>query len=804
LKTAIAKEGDGLTAKAFARPLWRNLTAGAPLDFTTKIHLLGSNVMSLTRDPRAWRNATAVLLTTGIITLTAKAEPADPSTATADDGQIAEIIVTAQRRSEPLSKVPIAVTAIAPDDLQTTGVGTTIDLPRLVPGMAVGSSDAANVYFTPVLRGVGALTAALGNDNSVALYVDGIYQSDKVLSNIQLAGVSQIEVLKGPQGTLYGRNATGGSINVTTRGPTDRTEVEGEASYGNLGTWSARFFVGTPITSNLGVSVAYLHHEGGNFQNNLNPLYAGSFGGSNLDAFTGKVVWHANNFEAIWSTVYSYRHTTDLDALSPVPGTDPVGVQVGGTAGFARYTYTGEPNFAFVDFLQDSLSLTYSLLGFDIKSLSGFVQGHAHTGLDYDGTSADLFFFSNGLAIQDISQEFQFLTTNSGPLQATGGIYYYKGIPRAPGLTITQNLPYSEVNEPTFSNAGTVPAASVTRIDPRGTVTARAVYLQPTYAFTDATKLTVGLRYTAEDRDYQYTVGGAGGPGTGLPPSYVPFFTVDRPNIKYTKLTWRLALDHEFTNDILGYLSDSRGFKSGLYNMNDFTAPGTPGGYPSPVKPEVLDAYEVGIKSKFFDRKLQVDAALFYYNYKDLQVSSVVATTAAITELQNAASAHIYGLDGDVTWRATSDITLRANWAYLHARFQDFENAAGNLIAADGVPYAASINASGTQMLGAPTFSYTAGGDYTVHTGASKLVLTGSYYHTSAFKTVVGEGNVVDAYGRADAAMSWFAPSEKYYVRVYGQNLTNVEQIGTSTTPFVLARTEVEPRTYGVATGFKF
>jgi len=755
--------------------------------------------------PNKFGSRMALLMLVGT-SFGASAARAQAPAASSVDRQIADIVVTAQRREESLSKVPIAVTAITTTQLQTSGVGSTIDLPRVTPGLTTGASTQANAYFTPVLRGVGALTPSLGNDNSVALYVDGIYQSDKTASNIDLAAISQSEVLKGPQGTLYGRNATGGAINVTTRGPTDRTEVEGEASYGNFDKWSGRLFLGTPLTDTLGISIAYLHREGGDYMTCIDPAcgtVGSKFGGTNVDAVQGKIVWRPGDFEAIASIIYYDRRYTDLNPLSPVAGTVPIGVQLGGTAGFEKYTYAGQHSFGGVRYFQPSLRLRYSLPDIDLVSLTGLVKATTDQALDYDGTSLDVFMFRNHVKVNDFSQEFQLLTTDGGPLQVTSGVYYYRGHPKNPFLYILQGVPLSVISDPTLSGAGAIPGGSATKIINDGIVHAKAIYAQATYEVAETLKITAGLRYSDEDRTYNYSVGGAGGEGTGLPPTLVTFFTVNRPKVTFKKLTWRFSIDKELSPDVLVYASYNRGFKSGVYNFSDFTAPGTPGGFPPAVKPEVLDAYEVGLKGKFLDRTLQVNIAGFYYDYRDLQVSRITATAAAAQQLENAGSEKIYGIDGDILFRVTPDLTLRANAAWLHARFGSYDNAGGFLVDANGVPYAANIDATYTRGLGAPRFSYDIGGDYTVHLGDSKLVLTGDYFHTSSFKTVVGDGNIVNSYGRLNAALTWYAPDERYYLRLFGQNLTDVNQIGVGTSPFRLGRAEIEPRTYGVAVGFK-
>lgn len=749
---------------------------------------------------------TALLATTALVAPAwaqdAAPAPSTPAATADQNAGVEEIVVTAQRRSERLQVVPITVTPISPDALETAGITSSLDLPRLASGMT-SSPTTANAFFIPYIRGVGSNSPATGNDSSIALYIDGVYQSDKSANVLDFNDIARIEVLKGPQGTLFGRNATGGAINIVTLQPQNEFSANAEASYQRFDRYTIRGYMTGPLTDTLSASLAYQHIGGGDYVTNTGPIAPGDFGGIDSDSFDAKLRFQPNSrFEATLGFIYVDRSTTDLNSnLNPVPGTTPVGVLLGGTADFDLYQYAGSPNFYRTEAYRGTLTARYSFDNIDLVSITGYVHTTDETDLDFDGTTADVLYFNEIQGTNDWSQEVQLLSTDTGPFQWVLGAYYFDGTARVSPLNLNQGVPYSATPA---DNPATFPAGgSITSIEARGPTTAEAIYAQGTYAITDTTHLTAGLRYTREHREYRFTVSGIGQIAPGFFSSTLIPLASDDGNRDRTfdKLTWRLAVDQQFTPDIMGYVSWNRGFKSGTFNLNDFNPT------QEAVQPEQLDAYELGIKSQWLDHHLQVNAALFYYDYSNIQVDTIVASGSgsSATVLQNAASERNYGVDLDVIYRPTPDLQFHAGATWLDAEYRSFPNATAFLPDANGNGVETLVDASHTRGMFAPEWSFNLGADYTFHlSGDSSLVFSGSYFRTAEFKVGIGPQDRVDEYDSLGASVTYNFPGDHVYIRGYGTNMTDQQVIGTSLSAVKASRQEIQPATYGIAVGVHF
>lgn len=711
-----------------------------------------------------------------------------------------EIIVTAQRRSENLQKVPIAVTPVSMDQIETAGITSSLDLPRIASGVTTAPT-AANSFFIPYIRGVGSNSPATGNDSSIAVYIDGIYQSDKAANVFDFSNIERIEVLKGPQGTLFGRNATGGAINVITLKPQVTAGGNAELSYARFDRWTAKGHVTGPLSDTIAASLSYQHIGGGDYFTNTGTEDPGKFGGTNSDAIHGKLLFRpGDNFDATLGLMYVDRSTTDLNSnLAPVPGTTPVGMLLGGSFDARDRHYAGSPNQFATEAYRASLQARWSLDKVDLVSITGYVHTQDISKLDYDGTTANVLYFDEIQGTKDFSQELQLLSADDGPLQWVLGAYYFKGKAYIDPLNLIQAAPYNS----SFATVPAVAGGSITSITADGPTRALAGYGQATFNLTDATRLTGGLRYTSERRRYDFAVSGVGQIAPGFAsPVLIPLVS-DQGNLGRTfdKLTWRLALDQQFTPDIMGYVSWNRGFKSGTFNMNDFT-PGQ-----TPVKPEVLDAYETGLKGQFMERRLQINLAAFYYDYRNIQLDTIVAagSGASTTVLQNAANERIYGLDADLQLRASRGLQLRASATLLDAEYKDFPNATAFIPDMSGNGTQSSIDASGTRGLYAPRWSFTLGADYTADlANGGELVFSGSYYRTASFKVGIGPADKVDEYDSLGASVTYRFPENGWYVRGFGNNLTDRTVIGTNLSALKQSRQQITPLTYGLATGVSF
>ena len=738
--------------------------------------------------PSSWAAATA-----------ANAGPSAP--ASAETEGIEDVIVTAQRRSEKLQKVPIAVTPISPSEIATAGVSSSLDLPRLAPGMTT-SPNSANAFFIPYIRGAGSNSPATGNDSSIAVYIDGVYQSDKSANVFDFNDIERIEVLKGPQGTLYGRNATGGAINIVTLQPKDELSGNAEFSYERFDSWTLKGYLTGPLTHTLSASVAYKHSGGGDYLTNTGPIKPGSFGGTKNDSVDAKLRFKPDSaFQATASFMYVNRRTDDLGSnLYPVPGTTPVGVLLGGTADYGLYKYAGSPNSFRTESYRATLKATYSLDTFDIASITGYVHTTDYTRLDFDGTSANVLGFDEYQGTSDFSQELQLLSSSESPLQWVLGGYYFDGTARINPLNLQQGVPYYA----TISGAASFPAGgSITSIDARGPTRALAAYGQATYAITDSTRLTAGLRYTSERRAYTFKLFGVGQIAPGFfSPAPIELLSDDGNLHKvFNKPTWRLAVDQQISPDVMAYASWNRGFKSGTYNLNDFTP------NQSPVQPEQLDAYELGLKSQLFDHKLQLNVAGFYYNYKNIQLDTIVASGsgANATVLQNAASERNYGIDLDMIVQPMPALQLRWSGSWLNAKYRKYPRATAFLPDAFGNGTQSLVDASGQRGLFAPEWSFNIGADYTFSLAdGSNFLLSASYFRTAAFKVDIGPLDRTDEYDSLGMSLTYTLPNDHYYARVYGNNLTNQKVIGTSLSALKQSRDEIRPITFGVAIGVHF
>lgn len=751
---------------------------------------------------------TTLVLMTGVAPIAAHAQqattppPAPANAQAAEAGGIPDIIVTAQRREENQQKVPIAITTVAPAQIDTAGVTSSLDLPRLTPGVTTAPTT-ANSFFVPYIRGVGSNSPATGNDSSIAVYIDGVYQSDKAANVFDFNSIERLEVLKGPQGTLFGRNATGGAINIVTRQPQFDWSGSGEVSYARFNRFVGKGYITGPLSSTLAFNASYEHIGGGDYVLNTGPIAPGKFGGTHSDAVDAKLLFKpTDRFSLTVGVMYVDRQTTDLNSnLNPVPGTTPVGALLGGVWDPGIYRYAGSPVLFGTKAFRATGKARYSFDGVDLVSITGYVHTSDVNKLDYDGTSANVLYFDEKQGTADFSQELQLLSTGTSRFQWVLGGYYSHNTARVDPLNLVQGAPYNSTLS-SFPNDTAIPGGSITSIEARGPTRSLAAYGQATYALTDTTKLTGGLRYTSERRGYDFTVSGVGQIAAGFfSPTLIPLASdVGDLRKTFNRLTWRIALDQQFAPDILGYVSYNRGFKSGTYNLNDFT-PGQ-----APVRPEQLDAYEIGLKSRLFDRKVQLNLAAFFYNYKDIQLDTIVASGAgaSTTVLQNAASEHIYGLDADLIVEPVRDFQIRASASLLDAHYQSFPNATAFVPDANGNGTQTQLDASGQRGLYAPPWSFTLGADYTAHLGDSALQFSASYFRTASFKVGIGPEDRVFEYDSLGASVTFHLPKDRFYVRVFGNNLTNRQDIGMSLSATKASRQEIVPVTYGVAIGTHF
>jgi iron complex outermembrane receptor protein len=709
-------------------------------------------------------------------------QPADATTAEANEGGIAEIVVTAQKRSEKLQNVPIAITAISGDSLAAKGIANTQDIQQATPGLTyttvIGTAS-------PRIRGIGTGSALAGNENSVATYVDGVYYASSAGSVMQLSNVAQVAVLKGPQGTLFGRNATGGLIQITTLDPKHELSGKVSASYGNKNTIGGSAY----LTGGLSDAVAadltlYYHNQMDGFGHNL---------------FSGKEINKSRDFAARSKWLVEISDTTRVKIAgdysttraagparrliygsrpSSAPGPNNI-VARGATPFTDNNPFDVNSNVdAFFRSKQGggSVELIHNFDSFDVSSLTAYRETTTRIIFDTDGTIANNADTNNLLKDKQFSQELQLTSTGSGPLSWTAGAYYFYGkggyddaFVHRPPLAFSRFRAYQRTKAP-------------------------AVYGQATYKFAETTSLTVGARYSWEKRYFDAN----GGNGLGAGPTPITPVPPVSGNLSIGDPTWRIALDHRFSPDFLVYVSYNRGFKSGGFVPTVFTPPA------QTFRPEKLDAYEVGFKSDLFDRRLRMNGSGFYYDYKDIQLTAY--GSGPLPTITNAASAKIYGLDLDVTAQPVTGLTLTLGFSYIHSRFGSFPGAQIAVPLATGGNATVQGSAKGNKLPNTPDWTIDLGADYDVPLGNGGLTFSTHYFHSDGWFAEPDNYLRQNAYDQLAASVGWYMNANKTVTATaWGRNLTNAAvatQMQARVTGNVVSVSQ--GRTYGVTLGYKF
>jgi len=734
----------------------------------------------------------------------ALAADAQTAAAAADTGTIQEVVVTATRRSENLQTVPQSVTSVKGEVLKTQGVQSAIDLPQLAPGLVVSRTLAsANAY----LRGVGTSSSGFTTETPVAVYIDGLYLPNSATAVFSFNNIDRIEVLKGPQGTLYGRNTTGGLISVITRDPGANKALDVSAGYGNYNTYQGNLYVSTPIAQNLAgnLSVSYIDQLDG-FDHNV------ITGDSNLKlrdvGLQGKLMWTPSAETKVTLRGFYDNLRTDMGISAMVfPGS----VAPDGTT-FLGERLNADRRDEGLKQEQYNLSLKVEQdLGFaNLMSLTGYIYSHANmvgTQSPYPGNPVlgqSAVYLDGQPTDKAFSQELQ-LSSKTGEgsrLKWIGGLFYYHD-----DSTVLADVYGTCIG--TTCAAAPPPLRTIGRPITRSI----SVYGEATYDVTPSTHLTLGARYTNDHKTFSGIVEVLPGhPNSlaALPPSVVsypgmPF--AGYPNgiptsITNAEPTWRAVLAQDLGSDVHAYLSYNRGFKSGGFNPISFTNP--------PSRPEILDAYAVGLKTFLFDHRLRFNTEAFYYDYKDIQLrTSAPPAPPGGTILFNAAEAHIKGVDGDFAWAATSDLTLNGGFEVLDARFVKFPGGTCTVPRTIGGPIlggnaTVACNLVGHLLPQAPKLSFNLGANYTIRLSAGSVVLAANDSYQSKQYWDPDNRLSEGGYHLVNASLTWNLPGDHFSAQVYARNLLNTYTYAGVAEGSADALVPGAPRTYGVSVRYRY
>ena len=733
-----------------------------------------------------------------------------------------EIVVTAQKRQENLQEVPIAVTAVSGDTLERVGITDTFDLKAVAPGL--NFSTAVGGIGLPRIRGVGSTGTGPGVENPVATYIDGVYIGSGTGSLTSLADIEQVAVLKGPQGTLFGRNATGGLIQITTKRPSHEFSGDLTATVGNYDTVGGSLYLTGGLSDSLAASVAFKYEDrregwGVNTRTGNDILTQESYTGR------AKLLWEPGDNTTVTLTG-DLSHT---EAVSPA--FRPLSRNVRGnfaSGGQRDIDADIDPPLESQQY-GGSLEIRHDFGSMELMSLTAYRDMELSVRFDPDGTTEDEWLgvtnanvnplgtqhgFINGNDQYDtqFTQEIQLLSTGDGPFKWVIGAFYMDGEGKYdPSRSI---------------NASTGALNQYTDLTATQTLESLAGFAQGTYSFTDATNLTLGVRYTSDKRE-AYGIRQTYSRATGQPITPQPNYQgiQERYEDTFPKTTYRLSLDHRFSDDVMGYVSYNRGFRSASFVVQNIgTGTTTPPFTPTPtankvLKPEIVDAYEMGLKTDLVDNRVRLNVAGYYYDQENTQVMQIIS---GIQNIYNAEGAEIYGADIDLTAVVSNNFTVNTGINYTHGRYTNFPNASiaiprGSSPACPfGVagPFAPAqqggnclVNgdASGKKLQNVPDWTANLGMTYDIPSAVGDFTLSANYYYNDGWAADPDNRVQQDAYDQLDGSIMWHSPGDTFSVSVWGKNLTDsfyFQQLGASN--FNDNGVQAAPLTYGVTFGVHF
>lgn len=732
-------------------------------------------------------NLTKLYLSTAILTpalLAAQAgaqtvSAAPEAVAEAEDIGVAEIVVTAQKRAENLQKVPIVITAVSGDKMERAGVTSLQSLPTIAPGL---NSRVTAGAFQPYIRGVGTSSNVV--ENPVSLYIDGVYLPQQREGLRELPDVEQIAVLKGPQGTLFGRNATGGVIQITTRQPTQEFRFMAKAGIDNYETMRGTMFVSGGLTDSIAASFsADYAHQGEGYGTNLT-TGGDTFRLDHSLSLRGKLAIELGDRTDV-TLIADYMDRKERTySFVPYPGTSYI----------VPYTPvpdvqdTRSPIEPFTAFKGGGVSMTlnHDLDFAKLVSITSYRRGSSRYRFDDVPAGIPVFYVQVDKGDQpnkDFTQELQLISNGDSAFTWTVGAFYY--------WNRTANDPITRTFFPPFYGpAGPAPTANrLSQTYGQETTKSLAPFGQLSFALAPDTNLTVGGRYTYEKRELEgRTVLTRYSGAVVTIPTAPSSLTIKKP-------TWRVALDHQFNPDVLGYVSYNRGIKSGGYNILNVANPA--------YLPERLDAYEAGLKTQLFDRHLRLNMGGFYYDYSNLQVIQFINFAQTVV---NGAKARIYGLDVDFDARLTSELSLSGGFEWLHARFTDYRNAVGSTPRPTGGAALIVVDASGNRIPQSQKFAASLAADYQTEMSFGKLHLnlTGNYNGNYYFEpdNFLRQG----AFVMINSSLTWTSTDDQYSVSIWGRNLANEKVITNASSQAIGYPISYgqAPRTYGVTAKVEF
>ncbi len=769
------------------------------------------------------------------------AVPAGPTAAAQPDDGIADIVVTAQKREDRVQSIPVAVTALDQSTLASATITNLRDIAARVPSLVVDSVGAGPSAAAISIRGISFEDIEKSFDPAVGVVVDGVFIGTNTGQLLDSFDLERLEVLRGPQGTLFGRNTIAGVINVTRTRPTEELGARGSFSYANFDTKRGRLVLNSGTLGGIIALKAFGFYDdtGGYYYNVTKNKREGQY--ETLTGGISALITPTDNIKVLLTYEHERERGETIVASLSETGKDLICLAAG-APGFAKpqeCNRGGLPDHGlYTTFSEiatpvrnDTDAVTANIDvdlggGFSLASVTGYRRNKESVRQDFDATSAQFFETFRAQKYHQISQELRIVGDLTDRLNVLVGGYYFDS-----NYKLDQRTTLGAVL------AGGAPAELRQYVD--HSTTSYAGFADGRYKFSDHLSIGAGIRYTHDKKDIFNNYGRIGAlvrlsqPGfdgkscvqvTGLlfpgVPAYGPA-TNCNGNQGFNKFTYRGNVDYQITPSKLLYVSYSKGFRSGGFNGRA-SGPTTLG----PYEPETVDAYEAGLKADWLDRHLRTNIAVYHTKYNNkqeeiVQPSPPGSSSPQETVVKNASSARINGIEIEAIAQPSRNLSFRGSFSYTDAKFDSFFNDVVGLTpgsAPDNIP----DDVSTLTLRRAPKFQWSAGFDYNRDIGNGRLDISSTLRVQSKYQTCIATAKPITP-GRvtndprcetddredlqAEIAYTLpLGPLKEVRFSIFGRNLTNNKGLAATLPVAGLFTfgTAKPPRTYGAEISFKF
>ncbi|TAK53857.1 MAG: TonB-dependent receptor [Gammaproteobacteria bacterium] len=694
-----------------------------------------------------------------------------------------EVIVTARKREESLQETPISLSVFNAAALQARSLTSLADIAAHTPNLEfTTSAPAGGSAGQAFIRGIGQLDFLITTDPGVGLYVDGVYLARTSGAILDLVDIERIEVLRGPQGTLYGKNTIGGAINIVTTRPADARQGRLDLTLGSYDRIDVRAVADLPLVAQtLSARLAVSSRNRDGYAHRVafgSGVRVADLGNEDSLAWRGQLRWTPGARLEVLFAVDGTTEDRNMSARSVVAINEQaqlLGLLNAFDGPYDRRYLSGNPLVSFatgsnaidLDVWGASVTATWAADGTTIRSITAYRELDSSFGNDPDGSPVVIIDESDVTSQQQFSQELQLTgTAFDSRLDWVVGLYYFQesadadlsvlvapgvfnGLESLPGpvFCLPPPMPCLGGAGNSFNSFFDFGLRDLLGVD----TDSYAAFGQGTYAITDQLSLTGGLRYTYEQKDYTIEMFHPLSGASVVPPSEV--------DESWDAFSPRLGVEYRWSAGLMTYLSAAHGFKSGGFNGRPTGTQGV-----QAYDPEFLWSYEAGFKSQWAGDRVRLNAAVFYNDYQDMQLTVVGSTPQGTPDVrvENAGQAEVSGAELELDFSPLPGLLLSLGVGYLDARFT--ETTPGAEVSTD------------SEFLEAPEWSVAAGAEYTWSLPAgNRLTMRADYtykskvYHDATNSDVIAQ----PGFGLARARVTWETAGGRWQLAIFGTNLTD-------------------------------